>query len=343
MNYRSGGPRSFNTVKRSNREERRKRLRQCEKTLFAIVIAFALLLVSAFVLLVCNVAVDIQSRRASHEENTLDTPKLPEITYEMITRKSRTDCQAGELVVVNKHHEYLFPRSDADKLVNLVGGLSADGKASYRIKDSQNARLQSEAAEQLDALLNQYYNQTGTSLMVLHTYRSKADQESVSVNSGVAPGFSEHHTGLLVALSQGSDFTSDFAEQEQRLFEICHQYGFIQRYPEGKSGLTGVTDYGECLRYVGVAHATYIYNNGLCLEEYVEMLRRNHVSTNGTDGKHLAIDTNKDGTADYAVYYVPKNESSDLTAIPVPKGEGISYTVSGDNIGGFIVTVTLRS
>ena len=342
MNYRSGGPRSFNTVKRSNREERRKRLRLCEKTLYAIVIVFALLVISAFTLLVCNVAVDLLGRRRAGQEETIqDMPELPTIAYDTVALKYSSVGQTGALVIVNPNRaEYLFPqaRNDDEGLVSLSGYLLADVKAPYRLKDS-NAQLQRVAAENLDALLNQYYNQTGTSLMVLHAYRSQEDQKNIS--SGVKEGYSEHHTGLLAALSQGNTYTENFAEQEKRLFEICYQYGFIQRYPTGKSDWTGVTNYGECLRYVGVAHATYIYHNGLCLEEYVEMLRRNHVSTNGIDGKHLAIDTNKDGTADYAVYYVPKNESSDLTAVPVPKG--IPYTVSGDNIGGFIVTVTLHS
>ena len=153
-------------------------------------------------------------------------------------------------------------------------------------------------------------------------------------------GYSEHHTGLLVSLSESHSSYNLRLEDHSLLFEMCHEYGFIQRYPAGKSTLTGVSNYGECLRYVGVAHATYIYQNGLCLEEYVELIRKNHVSATGTDGKHLLIDTDQDGTANYAVYYVPKNDSSDLTSIPVPNG--IESTVSGDNIGGFIVTVTLN-
>ena len=124
------------------------------------------------------------------------------------------------------------------------------------------------------------------------------------------------------------------------LLEMGVRYGFVQRYPASKTGLTGISGYEECLRYVGVAHAAYMTKNNLCLEEYVELIRKNHVSAEGTDGKHLLVDTDGDGTANYAVYYVPKNESSDLTTIPVPVG--VPYAVSGDNVGGFIVTVTLN-
>ena len=41
------------------------------------------------------------------------------------------------------------------------------------------------------------------------------------------------------------------------------------------------------------------------------------------------------------VYYVPASADG-ITAIPVPKdGQGCTYTVSGDNKEGFIVTVTM--
>ena len=109
MNYRSGGPRSFNTVKRSNREERRKRLRLCEKTLYAIVIVFALLVISAFTLLVCNVAVDLLGRRRAGQEETIqDMPELPTIAYDTVALKYSSVGQTGALVIVNPNRaEYL--------------------------------------------------------------------------------------------------------------------------------------------------------------------------------------------------------------------------------------------
>ncbi len=341
MNHRSGGPRSFNTVKRSNREERLKRRRQCDKTLFAIFVVSLLLVLSVFILLVCNVAVGIHNRRQAADGG--GAPQMPNssgITYQMSTQK--TDAyRTGELAVVNGAHEYAFPASDADKLVDLMDHRQlVDGKYPFQIYTGKSQRLQEAAAVKLGELLTAYYKQTGTALVVYDTYRTQEDQARIEPTSGVPAGKSEHHTGLVVSLSESPSTLKMELSDHAGLFDTCHRYGFIQRYPSGKGALTGVNNYEECLRYVGVAHATYIYNNGLCLEEYVEMLRKNHVSPNGTDGKHLLIDTDKDGTANYAVYYVPKSESSDLTAVPVP--EGIPYTVSGDNIGGFIVAVTLN-
>jgi len=338
MNHRSGGPRSFNTIKRSHREERSKRRVRCAKTLVAMMVVFLLLTLTAFILLVCNVAVGIHNRRAAEENND---PAVPQLVYEPITVAS-SSYREGETVVVNGSLAYAFPTRDADRLVSLIDyRKTVDGKNPYEIKTDKTQRLQKSAAENLDALLTAYYNKTNVALVVYDTYRTPDEQSKIGQSSGVDAGYSEHHTGLVVSLSQSKTTLNMNMSEHTDFLEMCHRYGFIQRYPEGKSKLTGVTNYGECLRYVGVAHATYMYQNGLCLEEYVDLIRKNHVSLKGSDGKHLAVDTNGDGAADYAVYYVPKSESADLTTVYVPGG--MKYAVSGDNMGGFLVTVTLSS
>jgi len=53
------------------------------------------------------------------------------------------------------------------------------------------------------------------------------------------------------------------------LKENCAKYGFILRYPTGKSEITGVIFEPWHFRYVGVEAATEIMNNGSCLEEYL--------------------------------------------------------------------------
>ena len=53
--------------------------------------------------------------------------------------------------------------------------------------------------------------------------------------------------------------------------EHCQEYGFILRFPEGKEDITGVMYEPWHFRYVGVDAATYIMENGLTLEEFVEL------------------------------------------------------------------------
>ena len=53
------------------------------------------------------------------------------------------------------------------------------------------------------------------------------------------------------------------------LQENSYKYGFIFRYPGGKTDITGVAEEVWHYRYVGVEAATEMYEKGLCLEEYL--------------------------------------------------------------------------
>ena len=99
------------------------------------------------------------------------------------------------------------------------------------------------------------------------------------------------------------------------------------RYPEAKSSITGVSDFDNAFRYVGIVHATYMYETGLCLEEYVSSLR----SYTETSPLYISVD----GTI-YEVYYMSASVEGE-TVIKTNFKNGT--TISGDNAGGFIVTV----
>jgi D-alanyl-D-alanine carboxypeptidase len=51
----------------------------------------------------------------------------------------------------------------------------------------------------------------------------------------------------------------------------CAEYGFILRYPADKTEITGVMYEPWHFRYVGVDAATYIMENDLCFEEFLEL------------------------------------------------------------------------
>ena len=81
---------------------------------------------------------------------------------------------------------------------------------------------------------------------------------------------------------------------------------------------------------MGVPHAIYIAQNNLTLEEYIENIKSYNKD------KPLKV---TDGTKNYDIYYVPANVNN-VTEVPVPSDK--TYTISGNNIDGFIVTVTLN-
>ncbi len=85
--------------------------------------------------------------------------------------------------------------------------------------------------------------------------------------STARPGFSEHQTGLafdLNSISMDFEDTDEFAWCIQH----AHEYGFILRYPEGKTDITGYMYEPWHFRYIGDAAAD-VYASGLTLEEYL--------------------------------------------------------------------------
>lgn len=94
--------------------------------------------------------------------------------------------------------------------------------------------------------------------------QAKADQYSAR------PGFSEHQTGLVTDISAKGGSMDYFANYKgySWVMEHAHEYGFIQRYPEGKDYITGYEFESWHFRYVGVEVATIIHNHKWTLEEY---------------------------------------------------------------------------
>ncbi len=90
------------------------------------------------------------------------------------------------------------------------------------------------------------------------------------------PGASEHHTGLAVDFYTftGSVLSQSFGNTEQYkwLSENAHLYGFIERYGKNDESLTGIAWEPWHYRFVGVEAATYIVENDLILEQYLEDL-----------------------------------------------------------------------
>lgn len=157
-----------------------------------------------------------------------------------------------------------------------------------------------------------------------------AEQGEAFTRSYVAlPGCSEHETGLAIDLGQAGG-AIDFIRPDFPYEGVCGafrrlaaRYGFIERYQDGKQALTGIAPEPWHFRYVGAPHAALITQNHLCLEEYPAFLRQ-----------HGPVHCTSPGGRKSQVFYVPAAEEQ--TELSLPDG---CCQVSGDNIGGFIVTV----
>ena len=90
------------------------------------------------------------------------------------------------------------------------------------------------------------------------------------------PGTSEHELGLAVDLVDTAypylDEHQESMPTQKWLMEHCWEYGFILRYPNGKTDSTGIIYEPWHYRYVGMEVALELKDSGLTLEEYLEAL-----------------------------------------------------------------------
>ena len=88
------------------------------------------------------------------------------------------------------------------------------------------------------------------------------------------PGTSEHALGLAVDIISVSNTNLDESQEETKEFkwfeENCYKYGFILRYPNGTTDITGIIYEPWHYRYVGVEVAQEIQSLGVTFEEYIQ-------------------------------------------------------------------------
>lgn len=82
------------------------------------------------------------------------------------------------------------------------------------------------------------------------------------------PMESDNQTGLCVTIDADSE-TFEQSDTYNWLVKFAADYGFVFRYPSGKSDYTNTDANYLVLRYVGNEHAINMRQLGMCLEEYI--------------------------------------------------------------------------
>lgn len=127
----------------------------------------------------------------------------------------------------------------------------------------------------------QRQNYNGSVQRYLDAGKSREEAVRLTNEYYTVPGHSEHHTGLAFDIitpeyhNQIYSLDDRFADTDAYtwLRAHCAEYGFILRYPKEKEEETQINFEPWHYRYVGVEHAQYIMEHGLCLEEYIELLK----------------------------------------------------------------------
>ena len=250
---------------------------------------------------------------------------------------SKDDVHKGDLILVNGEAHY-----QTDKPNDLVT-VASQKTEKYSVKNNE-LEVREKIIEPFNRMMSDFADETGlTDVMVISAHRTVEYQQMLYENdlkrTGLdyseevaKPGESEHHTGLVMDLgivtSDGSKFF-DASGDHIWVNQNCYKYGFVVRYPESKKDITQIIHAPWHYRYVGPVHAAVMEKKGFCLEEYIDFLRKYPF-----EGEHLK--TTVEGK-DYEIYFV--SASGDTVEVPVPKEK--EYTVSGNNVDGFIVTAAL--
>ena len=142
-------------------------------------------------------------------------------------------------------------------------------------------KLVKSAKDSLEKMIESAKND-GYTIRVMSSYRSynyqvnlynryvNTDGKEAADTYSARPGFSEHQTGLCVDIDDSKINYTNFEKSEsfKWMQENAHLYGFILRYPEDKTEITGYTYESWHYRYVGKEIATYIKKHNITFDEY---------------------------------------------------------------------------
>lgn len=194
--------------------------------------------------------------------------------------ESPAPVSAGDwnMVLVNPWHP--LPAERDITLTQLKNSQAVDERCYPDLQDMMDACR----AAGLDPLIcssyRSYEKQERLFNEQVETYLAQGySQEDARAEAGKAvavPGTSEHQLGLAVDIvdtaNQILDENQEHTAVQQWLLKNSWKYGFILRYPTDKSAVTGIMYEPWHYRYVGKAAAKEIYEQDLCLEEYLEQL-----------------------------------------------------------------------
>ncbi|MBE6854610.1 MAG: D-alanyl-D-alanine carboxypeptidase family protein [Ruminococcus sp.] len=256
----------------------------------------------------------------SSVESQPDDPLGYDTEQYVTVSMTAADVGKGELILVDAQHK---DTSNAAASLRSFQDLKND---CYRLRNF-DLTVREEVITALNAMFADFAAGTGLKNVVIYM---TTVNDSASFYSTVLPERTAGYSADFALLGDDgsiSTFTGD--GNYSWIVNNAANYGFIQRYTTEWESRTGVTAQPWHYRYVGAPHAVLMQQNGFCMEEYIDYLRDFTV-----DGQHASVSV---GSQYYEIYFVPAESGN--TAVPVPK-DG-NYTISGNNVDGFIITMEL--
>lgn len=215
---------------------------------------------------VSNTAADSAAEEA--EATPTETPKPDPAKY--------NTADNWALILVNSSHPY--PNGYTAPVTVVDNGQETD----ERCADELRQMLTDCRAAGYDPLVVSGYRthsqqiqdfDSMTKMYVSGGY-SEEDAKAMTAESVAVPGTSEHEAALSADIgcehNTAIDSSQDQEEVQKWLHENCWKYGYALRYPEGKQDITKIVYESWHYRYVGMTAAKVMYDENLCLEEYLK-------------------------------------------------------------------------
>lgn len=177
-------------------------------------------------------------------------------------------------------------------VVNPWNPLPEDWVSDLVVCDLEGRKIDSRCYEAFEEMMDACRD-AGYAPFLCSAYRTQETQQSLYdnkvqrlMNSGMGeeeakveaakavaiPGTSEHQLGLAVDIVDANmqDLTDEQENTETQKWLMANswRYGFIHRYPNDKTDITGIIYEPWHYRYVGKAAAQDIFNRDITLEEY---------------------------------------------------------------------------
>lgn len=234
------------------------------------------------------------------------------------------DIYKGDLILINKYHLiHNYPNTtDLEAYSEAYPNILLLKKANKFLTFTLN-----EIKAENDIVPVSGYRDLEEQTEIFNTSLIESGEE-FTLKYVALPNASEHQTGLAIDLGKNQG-EIDFIRPAFPRTGICEEfrntalkYGFIERYKEEKESITNISAEEWHFRYVGYPHSKIMFDNDLCLEEYIEYLK-NFTRT------PLSYEN-------YQISYMPyKGEDIELDL-------STQDQVSGNNIDGFIITRVIR-
>ena len=216
-----------------------------------------------------------ESAEAQQEESLPTLEEAPAASAEWVYPVPPQDLQSDYVQLANASN-LLDEKYVPSDLVKIKAKKTSSTAIQMRqaASDALSKMFEDALAQGLTLYAHSGYRSYGTQRTM---YNNRLQQNGGKDDGYVTkPGASDHQTGLGVDVISkawiGEKFNSGFAQtpEAQWMAANCANYGFVIRYPEDKVDITGIAYEPWHLRYVGVAAAQYMTNQGLTLEEFSE-------------------------------------------------------------------------